>query len=147
MLQHVHRPTTHRALQARGQRPRQAPPVKEARKSAIQRDIVAMLDGTRCTVKAFNDMRSIAPKKLKEDFDGIATRVRLATAEHAGAWDKILEWMQQHRSKRGDTSRQNDNLVALALVYAASRFKRPVADILRDIMRSRSAAILFPSTQ
>ena len=59
----------------------------------------------------------------------------------------VLEWINKHRPTYGHTGHQNDTLVALAIVYASKRFKRPVADIVRDIMRNRSAKVLFPATQ
>lgn len=106
-----------------------------------------MLDGTHFALKAFNDLRSTAPKRLKDDFTGIATRVRLAIADHEGAWDAITDWVKTHRGKYGDVGHQNDLLVATAIAYAATRFKRPVAEIIGDIMRTKSAKVLFPAAQ
>ena len=141
----LHR-TTHRTLQGRGQRLRQ-PQIKEERKTAVPRDVVAMMDGTFCAMKGFHDLRSNAHKKLKDDFSGIAMRIRLAVAEHEGAWDTIMDWINTHRPKYGHVGHQNDTLIALALVYTANRFKRPVSDIVRDIMRTGSAKVLLPPTQ
>lgn len=137
--------TAPRTNQGRANRIRQ-PQIREERKAPTPKNVVLMLDGTRCAVKGFNDMRSIAHKKLREDFSGIATRVRLAITEHEGAWDTIMEWVNTHRPKYGDIGHQNDTLVATAIVYAANRYRRTAAEIVRDIMRTRSAKVLLPAT-
>ncbi len=143
MLQQVHR-ASHRAIQARGQRLRQ-PQVKEERKAPMPRDVITMLDGTQCTTINFHDLRSNAHKKLKDDFTGIAQRIRLSVTEHEDVWETIMDWVNQHRPAYGNPAHQNDTLVALVIVYAANRFKRPIADIITDIERKGYGSAIFPT--
>ncbi len=144
MLQQLHRPA--RSFQGRSNRIRQ-PQSKEGRKTPVPRNVVHMLDGTHCPVNNFQDLRSNAHKKLKADFTGIAQRIRLGLADHGDAWSLIMDWIDANRPKAGTVAHQNDTLVATAIVYASTRFKRPVDEVISDIIRTGMSSVLFPVRQ
>ena len=143
MLQQYNR-TAPRAYQGRANRIRQ-PQIKENRKTPVPKDVIVMLDGTHCPLKGFQDLRSNAHKKLKGDFTGIAQRIRLAVADQGDAWNEIINWIDQHRPKYGAASHQNDTLLATAITYAASRFRRPVSEVINDVCKNGMQSVLFPA--